>query len=107
MKVTYKVSDKLTFELDCSDQKDTFSQLSTLQEIFGENKCRSCQSEDIKFVVRTVDENSFYELKCNSCGSKLSFGSKKKGNDLFPKRKSNEGKWLENLGWVKYIKPSV
>ena len=39
MKVIYKLSDKLTFEVDGLGQKEIFEELSSIGEIFGENIC--------------------------------------------------------------------
>ena len=36
MKLKYKVSDKLEFELEGSGQKEVFKELAIIQEIFGE-----------------------------------------------------------------------
>jgi hypothetical protein len=36
------------------------------------------------------------------CGAVLSYGQHKKGDTLFPKRKGEDGSWLENNGWYKW-----
>jgi hypothetical protein len=36
MKLNYKVSDKLSFELEGEGQKEIFKELASIQEIFGE-----------------------------------------------------------------------
>ena len=97
-----KVNDKLTLKISAEGQKELFKDLSTVQEIFGENNCGMCGSTDIKYVVRTVDGNDYFELRCNKCGAILSFGQHKKGGTIFPKRKDADGKWLENKAWHKY-----
>lgn len=98
-----KVNDKLTLKISAEGQKELFKDLSTVQEIFGENSCGMCGSTDIKYVVRTVDGNDYFELRCNKCGAILSFGQHKKGGTIFPKRKDADGKWLEHRGWHKYV----
>ena len=98
-----KVNDKLTLKISAEGQKELFKDLATVQEIFGENSCGMCGSTDIKYVVRTVDGNDYFELRCNKCGAILSFGQHKKGGTIFPKRKDSNGKWLENRGWHKYV----
>jgi DNA-directed RNA polymerase subunit RPC12/RpoP len=105
MKAKYKVGDKLEFELDGAGQKELFKEIANIQEIFGEAKCGVCGSENIRFVVRVVDDNEYYELRCMDCGAVLGFGQHKKGGTLFPKRKDAEGNWLENRGWYKYKPP--
>lgn len=104
MKVTYTANDKLSFELEGSGQKEIFKELALIQEIFSEEKCGLCQSSNIKFVVRSVEGNDYYELRCVDCGAVLGFGQHKKGGTLFPKRKDDDGNWLPNKGWHKYVK---
>lgn len=102
MKLNYRVSDKLSFELSGEGQKEIFKELASLQEIFGEESCGLCKSHNIRYVVRNVDGNDYYELRCADCGAILAFGQHKKGGTLFPRRKDDEGKWLPNRGWHKY-----
>jgi hypothetical protein len=102
MKLNYKVSEKLSFELEGAGQKEIFKELSAIQEIFGEEVCGLCKSHNIRYVVRNVDGNDYYELRCSDCGAVLAFGQHKKGGTLFPRRKDDDGKWLPNKGWHKY-----
>ena len=103
MKLTYTTANsRITAEFDADTQRELFTQISKFQEVFEEAKCGKCGSENIKFVVRTVDDNEYYELRCMDCGAKLAFGSMKKGGGLFPKRKDSEGNWLPDRGWVKW-----
>lgn len=102
MKVRYEISDKMTIEIEGQTQKGIFEELGTLQEVFGEDTCGKCKSQSVRFQVRVVNDNTFYELKCNDCGAALSYGCHKKGDTLFPKRKDSEGNWLDNKGWVKW-----
>lgn len=102
MKLNYKVSEKLSFELEGAGQKEIFKELSAIQEIFGEEYCGLCKSHNIRYVVRNVDGNDYYELRCSDCGAVLAFGQHKKGGTLFPRRKDDDGKWLPNRGWHKY-----
>tara|TARA_Y100000356_G_scaffold126394_1_gene124250 strand:+ start:301 stop:636 length:336 start_codon:yes stop_codon:yes gene_type:complete len=93
---------RVTAELEADTQVEIFSQLSAFQEVFGETHCGKCGSDNLKFQIRNVDDNLYYELKCLDCGAKLAFGVMKKGGRLFPKRKDKEGNWLPNGGWVKW-----
>lgn len=103
MKVTYQTKNgKLSVELEGDSQRDIFEEIAKFQEIFEETSCAKCGSENIRFVVRNVDDNFYYELRCMDCGARLSFGSMKKGGGLFPKRKDSEGNWLPDRGWVKW-----
>lgn len=102
MKLKYKVSDKLEFELEASGQKEVFKELALIQEIFGEERCGMCDNSNIKFLVRSVEGNDYYELRCGECGAILSFGQHKKGGTLFPKRKDDNNNYLPNRGWHKW-----
>lgn len=102
MKVTYKSkSGRLLFELDGSTTKEIFKAVGAVQEVFDEGVCGKCGGQDVRFVVRTVEENDYHELRCTNkdCRAKLSFGAHKKGGGLFPKRKGDDDKWLANNGW--------
>lgn len=102
MKVIYKANDRLEFELEAKGQKELFKELALVEEIFGENCCGVCHKSNIKFVVRSIEDNDYYELRCADCGAILQFGQHKKGGTLFPKRKDDEGKYMPNKGWYKW-----
>jgi hypothetical protein len=104
MKLKYRIGDKLEFEVEGTGQKEVFKELAIIQEIFGESKCGMCSSENIRFIVRNVDDNDYYELRCMDCGAILSFGQHKKGGTLFPKRKDENNNLLPNRGWHKWKK---
>eukprot|EP00919_Chromeraceae_sp_WS-2016_P064785 GHVR01153468.1.p1 GENE.GHVR01153468.1~~GHVR01153468.1.p1 ORF type:complete len:110 (-),score=6.36 GHVR01153468.1:264-593(-) len=101
MKLNYKLGN-LSVEFECDTPKEVFNQLSVFQEVFGETKCGKCGSENLRFVVRVVDDNPYYEIRCLDCGAKLAFGANKKGGGLFPRRKDAEGNWLPDNGWTKW-----
>ena len=94
------------FEVEASEIKDLFRQLAVVQEVFGaETRCGVCRSEAIRCQHRKVDDYDFYELVCmaQGCRARFSFGQAKKGGALFPKRKDEDGHWLKNGGWEKYV----
>ena len=93
---------KINAEIEGDSIRDVFQNIAQVQEVFGENVCGKCGGDDLKFVVRTVDDNQYYEIRCKTCGAKLSFGANKKGGGLFPKRKDADGSWLPDNGWVKW-----
>jgi DNA-directed RNA polymerase subunit RPC12/RpoP len=102
MKIQYTTANgRLSVELEGDGQKDIFQEISRFQEVFENTVCGKCGSENLKYVVRNVDDNFYYELRCQDCGAKLAFGCHKKGGGLFPKRKEGE-EWLPNSGWVKW-----
>ena len=103
MKLSYTTRNgRVTVEIEGDSQRDLFSGISKAQEVFEEDICGKCGHDHIRFVVRTVDDKQYYELRCANCGAKLSFGANKKGGGLFPKRKDSEGNWLPDSGWVKW-----
>jgi len=104
MKVKYKVGDRLEFEIDAAGQKEIFKELALIQEIFAEDKCGLCGSTNLRFIVRNIEGNDYYELRCADCGAILAFGQHKKGGTLFPKRKDDDGNYLPNKGWHKWTK---
>ena len=103
MKLTYTTANgRIKAELEADTHRELFAQIAKFQEVFEESKCGKCGSENLRFVVRNVDDNEYFELRCMDCGAKLAFGSMKKGGGLFPKRKDAEGNWLPDRGWVKW-----
>lgn len=102
MKIHYtSANGRIRAELEGESQKDVFQEISKFQEIFEEDACGKCKSQSLRYVVRTVDDNNYYELRCNDCAAKLAFGVHKKGGGLFPKRKDGD-KWLPDNGWLKW-----
>lgn len=105
MKVQLKVAPKVIVEAESEKQTEIFEQLHSLQEVFGQSRCGKCGNEDsFKYVVREVDDNKFYELRCEKCRAKITFGAHKRGNTLFPKRKDDEGEYLPDNGWLRWNK---
>lgn len=95
----------LVFELDATDEKQLFTKLGHLQEIFDQT-CGKCGSQDIQWVTRVVESGkksyTYFEARCKSCRAKLSFGVRQEGGELFPKRKDDEGNYLPDSGWLKW-----
>ena len=95
-------NNRLTFEVEGGDQKGLFEAVAELQEVFeADDNCGCCSLANIRFRVRTHDDNKYYELVCQECGAKLSFGQHKKGGTLFAKRTDESGP-LPNRGWYKW-----
>lgn len=101
MKVTKKVG-SLTIDVAGETQKEVFKELAAFEEVFGESVCGKCNSDNVKCVVRENDGNEYYEMRCNACGARLSFGVHKKGGGLFPKRKNADNEYLPDKGWQKW-----
>jgi hypothetical protein len=112
MKLSYTTADgRMTVEVEGKSQTDLFEQLAEFQDCFETGPCtrNGKTSDKLKFQVREVEDNKYYELVCVDAdfdlrGARLSFGQHKKGGTLFAKKKDKDGKWLPNNGWVKYNK---
>lgn len=103
MEAQYKTRNgHLMLRVEGESQKDVFRELARAQEVFeAESECGICKSSQIKFRVRNVEDNEYYEIVCE-CGATFSFGQHKKGGTLFAKRKGEDGKSLPNRGWSKW-----
>jgi hypothetical protein len=101
MKVRFK-NERVEVEVDGKDVKDVFGQLAGAVEVFSHSTCGACGSKNTAPVVRENQGNTFYEMRCQSCGACLAFGQKKNDGTLFPKRKDKNGNWLDGSGWVKF-----
>jgi hypothetical protein len=96
---------RLVVEVEGATIKDLFVQLANIQDIFeAEEECGLCGSNSIRMVTRENDGNKYHELRCLDCGAQFSFGQRKQGGDLFPRRKDKDGNWLSDRGWSKYSK---
>ncbi len=87
------VSPKVCVVAEGETQADLFSQVSSMEEVFGESKCGKCGSEEIRFGTRKAakgkKEFTYFEMHCNTCRAKLSFGQSE-GGVLFPVRYERE-----------------
>ncbi len=104
MKATYRTSDgRISFEVEGESAKALFAQIAGIQEIFDvEHECGMCKSKDIRFRVRKADKFTYYELNCQECRARLDFGQSQDLVSLFPKRKDEDGRWMEHRGWYRY-----
>lgn len=98
MNVKYYVDPKgshLVFDLAAENCKELFALVAEVQEIFeADTSCGQCGAAELRYRVRTVDGNDFYELLCSSCQATLALGQTKDGKRLFPKRdKSKTRGW--------------
>ena len=112
MKVEYTTRNgRMKVVIEGKSHADIIEQLASFCEVFEDLECRrnGKKSDNVRFVVREVDGNKFYELKCfdvdkDLYGAKLAFGVHRTGGTLFPKRQDKDGNWLPNNGWVKFNK---
>ncbi len=100
MQVKFDNKNGIEITLDGETVRDVYGKLANVEEIFRESCCGKCGSEDVIHVVRSVDDNNFYEIKCNTCRAVLGLGCHKTGGTLFPKRKDKDGKYLPDKGWA-------
>lgn len=107
---------QLTFQVEGKEQRDIFEQIASIQEVFDENTCGLCKKNNLRFIVRNVDDNNFYEYHCTDCGARLSLSQNKKGGTLYPVRKlkgnkpatvNDEGPFdFKTKGWYKWERKS-
>lgn len=109
MKAKYNTANgRLSFEIEGETVKALFSHVSSIQEVFDAEKvCGMCNSEDIRYLARKVDDFDFYELACQKCRARFAFGQAKKGGALFPKRRDDDGNPLPHGGWSRYENQST
>ncbi len=104
MKIRYTTKNqRMSIEIDNDSIKDAFKHLAEFQEVFDQEACGLCKSDNLQMIVRTVDSNDYYEIRCRDCTAKLAFGQHKTGGGLFPKRKKQDGSYdSESKGWHKW-----
>lgn len=102
MKANLQVNPKLTIEVEGGTHTELFESLASVTEVFSECKCQKCGSDDVNFVVRTVEVKKkpvkYYELRCKApkCFAKFHFGVSE-GGQLFPVRfKREEGAYVKD-----------
>lgn len=108
---------KITITVEGETVEDVFEKLGEASEIFfvtasARQNGNVVESDDIRFVTRTVEDNKFHEAVVQSGpmrGYKLAFGNKKKPKgSLFPKREIPETNRIPGFGgWFKYNKDEV
>lgn len=105
IKGNVRVANNLTFEVTGEEQKAVFRELAEIQETFANTTCGRCGSE-ARFLVRVVEDNDFYEMRCTNpkCRARLHYGVNKKGGGVFPKRKTDDGKYHQFGGWMVWNK---
>jgi hypothetical protein len=109
MKMTHTtVNGRTSVEFEANSHKVAWRVLASFDEVFEESTCGKCKSENIRHVIRKAKdkkqrEYEYFELRCADCGAKLPFGILDDGTDnLFPKRRDEEGKMRGKRGWVKW-----
>lgn len=111
MKVRYTTANgRMTMEFEAGSHKAIWRELASFEEVFEETNCGKCGSGNIRHVIRKAKdqkgkEYEYFELRCADCRAKLPFGLLDDGSDnLFPKRRDEEGNYRGSSGWVKWNK---
>lgn len=92
-----------TIKVEGESQIDAFDRMAEMAELIScGSACGKTGNTDVIPVVRKKDDYCFREWKCVSSGAALQLGQKKDGTGLFPKRKSKDGEWHDNHGWLDY-----
>jgi hypothetical protein len=100
MKAHYRTRDnRVTFEFE-GQAKDVFEGIAEVQEQFEvDGSCGCCKGMHLRFRVRKVDDNKYYEMLCEDCTATLGFGQHKVGGGLYPRRRDKDNRELPNRGW--------
>jgi len=99
---------RLIVEASATDAKTLFRELGLMAEIFeADATCGACHSQEIRPSVRIIDGFEYYALHCTICGAELSFGQRKDGSGLYPKRKTDDGAPLPDGGWRRYQQRAI
>jgi hypothetical protein len=126
MEALLKVGSNVTVKVEGRYPTDLFKGISKVQEVFDVQECGCCKNKNLRFVVREVDGNEYYEMHCTDlgCRARLPFGlSKENKGEMYPKKrfaslspaeqKNRESEkeyadghsgYLANNGWYKYKK---
>jgi hypothetical protein len=96
----------MQFEVEGAQIKDLWAKIAQLQDIFeAEEECGCCGGASTRMVAREDQQgNKYYELRCLDCHATFSFGQRRQGGDLYPRRRDKDGNPLENHGWSKWEK---
>lgn len=115
MEVSVKINGML-FKLEGRDNKDIFTSLAQLHEVFGESSCGLCNSTKIRPVHRINGKFHFYEYHCENPGCRARLTMSQSDDGLFPNRKLDEnnqpvnprdgadkGRFGQHRGWYKFV----
>ena len=106
MKAIYKVTNKLTLEIEADNVKSIMEELYQADNVFGNDICGKCGSTDLKHIVQEDGEGQkYYKLECKKCHHQLRLGAHKKNGTLFPRfTRPKTKEVIPNNGWEKWSK---
>ena len=101
MKVQYTTRNgRLTVEIEAATQTELFKQLAQFQDVFENTTCSNGKEESdvVNFVVREIEDNFFYELRCvDESKPTLNYAKKQ-----FGQHKGKEQTLFPKTDWVKW-----
>lgn len=92
IKALVKVTNQLTFQVEGETEKELFTDIARVQEVFNHNKCGKCGNTNVKYVCRKdSDNNDWLEIVCQDfkCRAKLTYGVTKTEGQVFPRVRWN------------------
>lgn len=93
MKAQIPLSNGIVVEVEGTTPQECFKQVAAVQATFEDTKCGLCDSSNVLYVVRKIDDNEYFELRCKDCYAKLTFGQGKgDASPLYPKRYVTDAK---------------
>ncbi len=111
MEVSFKLGN-FEGKFEGKTQVEIVEQICHFSEVFGEDTCGACKSKNVRFITRTAQEHTFYEIKCLDCSARCALGTHQTRDlTMYPKRREATkgpdgkvvyGEYLANNGWVKY-----
>jgi len=108
VRIIHKLNNRTTIDVEGVTQQEVFEALGSAGEVFAQNQCGNCQSENVRFNTRVHDNVRFFEVCCNDCGAALGFGQRKDGTGMFPKRWDKEAQCaIGKNGWKIYERPAA
>lgn len=90
MKAQIKTGAKLIIEVEEDSETELFEAIASAEETFTHEECGHCNGRQLRYAVREVEGNKYYELHCTDfkCRARLPFGvAKKNKGKLYPKRR--------------------
>lgn len=102
MKLLFHSPDgRLTVEAEPKSIKGAFQAITEIRTFLVTEPCGICKSKATYPNLKTPKGYKYYEWVCADCGAVFQFGQKQESEELFPKRRDENGP-LPNGGWSKY-----
>lgn len=102
MKLIIKQDGTLEAHVEPKTIKDGFRAIGEVRAFLIAEPCGCCKSKNTFPSFKTPKGYKYYQWECADCGAVFQFGQTQEGDNLFPKRKDQNGAALPNKGWAKY-----